>query len=475
MVRCIQLVLRCTCTFRTPSAHYLGPPSNTALSPTLLTWSIFSEQPCSFCYPALTAAAMKLTPMLNVRSLVAKLHPPLPATARESAQLLSILQASFRKHLDDAHPPLESTPSTSLAGPGRNTTSSNASAVAASNHLQSILAHPLFARNADERQDDSSAAAKAVAMFDAAMATGIAQWPLMRDCVSMYQSSPPAPSGPKLGPRIRIWFNSSTPSTRENFLVKSDLRHIVPIMYADGEEQAVWEWLRALFAGDFGTSHRTTSFDPKSPTWQAQEANLVYLMVRERIRARNFPAAVQEYAHALRYMIQSGRFPTLVKESDLHVGLNSMLKTSKLLSAFIIACRNKHLAAEDTFNHFLEVDAYWSNIPRYQPLLVQIYHPTAPNADALYASLSRGQFTKLLPSDRSGIKYIITAIQDGAQLYRDQGQPSKAGFISAEIRQIFHNMDLKRIVVNDARTILGFRNKLPSRDPMPRNTSLAIG
>src|SRR5262249_27790279 len=145
----------------------------------------------------------------------------------------------------------------------------------------------------------------------------------------------------------------------------------------------------------------------------------------------------------------------------------SMLKTSKLLSAFIIACRNRHPASEDIFNHFLDVDVYWSNIPRYQPLLVQIYHPTAPNADPLYGSLSRGIFAQLLPADRSGIGYIIPAIQDGAQLFIDRGQPSKARFISAEVCQIFHDADLKRIASSDAGAILGFRNKLPASDPLP--------
>ena len=84
--------------------------------------------------PATAAGQRALSTLAN------KLHPQLPLTPRESQQLLSLLTASFRRHLDREHPVhtaevahLHSTvPKAARHDPG--TTTSTSSAALASQH-----------------------------------------------------------------------------------------------------------------------------------------------------------------------------------------------------------------------------------------------------------------------------------------------------------------------------------------------------
>ena len=74
-----------------------------------------------------------------LKSLAKSIHPPLIVTPLESKKLLHLLQASFRKQLNDEHPVHSKEPSPTSA------------------HLQSILSSPLFGqpreRNARKNRD----------------------------------------------------------------------------------------------------------------------------------------------------------------------------------------------------------------------------------------------------------------------------------------------------------------------------------
>src|SRR5271156_608532 len=108
---------------------------------------------------------MKLTSVLRIRSLLNRLHPPLPPnTPRESERLLSVLQSAFKRQLDDAHPP----PATdaSKAPSVIALESPNSSINAAEAHLHSILHHPLLITS---KYKAKTAAAGAVALFNYAI------------------------------------------------------------------------------------------------------------------------------------------------------------------------------------------------------------------------------------------------------------------------------------------------------------------
>ncbi|KAF2745208.1 hypothetical protein M011DRAFT_388815, partial [Sporormia fimetaria CBS 119925] len=94
-----------------------------------------------------------------LKALASKLHPSLPLTPRESAQLLALLTSSFRAHLDRAHP---GTPSAETKHASKPFSSKEAplapaisSHVSATRHIDSILTNPLFAVQPHPRGTDA--------------------------------------------------------------------------------------------------------------------------------------------------------------------------------------------------------------------------------------------------------------------------------------------------------------------------------
>ena len=70
---------------------------------------------------------MRTTGGLSWKSLLSKLHPPLPLTSKDSVKILALLNASFRQQLDRQRP--AEYPDTEHY---------------TNTHLQSILTNPLF-------------------------------------------------------------------------------------------------------------------------------------------------------------------------------------------------------------------------------------------------------------------------------------------------------------------------------------------
>src|SRR2546423_2758972 len=133
---------------------------------------------------------MRLTPNLGVRSLVAKLHPPLLKTPRESQQLLSVLDSAFKRQLDDAHPPVNPVKSLGIGQARANDiVFANPSVNAANDHLLSILHHPLLETKGGQNTDTKSSAARAVTLLDNAIMEGRVTLVLLEQCISIYNQS----------------------------------------------------------------------------------------------------------------------------------------------------------------------------------------------------------------------------------------------------------------------------------------------
>lgn len=85
------------------------------------------------------------------KSWASKLHPQLPLDSKESHKLLSAITHSFRKHLDEAHPPPQddsgSRPKALAASPSKPGAqqAQPSSANLADRHLASLFSNPAFA------------------------------------------------------------------------------------------------------------------------------------------------------------------------------------------------------------------------------------------------------------------------------------------------------------------------------------------
>ncbi|KAF2280077.1 uncharacterized protein EI97DRAFT_110136 [Westerdykella ornata] len=203
--------------------------------------------------------------------LASKLHPQLPLSPRESAQLLAILTTSFRAHLDRAHPlvPPEGTPEDNEArrqhhAGSRNSISSHgdSSHLAAREHIQSILTNPLFAVNPQRRSsertktDAQSVLRDPLGWFLDQVALGLADLPKAAMCLQMLHKMPRdatrtdsscrASDSPRPAFHIAQWLQSSGMDRSPEFLcydVNRLLRPLVGRLLGEGEIAIVWGWL----------------------------------------------------------------------------------------------------------------------------------------------------------------------------------------------------------------------------------------
>jgi hypothetical protein len=379
---------------------------------------------------------MKLTSILYVPSWISKLHPPMPTTTKENRQLLSLLGSSFQRQLDEAHPPIQSTEpphrqSMPISGPAVD----NTSARATKNHLQSLLQHPVLCRKEVNYRKPIFAAANAATMIDQAMLGGEVNLDALRKCMRSYIQTSPR-QGPvimdksHLGRKVSAWFTSSSAATKKKFLSSPGiLASAVPILYADGLEEDVWEWLRMLYAGSLDTSNIQQYSDrqlhAKHLQRILQEIHLTFLMIREALRRRRLDAAILHFIHACGYMQRTGRMSPQVRSSQ------PWLATTKTVTMALLGRRYQHRLSAHTYDCFLQHHSLWSSSSAFAFELVCLYHPLRPSAKELVAAVSQANdqvealFDQVKAMDDRTQKVVLKSLLDGAQFLLEQN-PSSA-------------------------------------------------
>ncbi len=394
---------------------------------------------------------MKLTPTLYVRSWIAKLHPPMPTTPQENKQLLSLLSSSFQRRLDDAHPPVqpkENVPQATVyvSGPAVD----NSSARATMDHLQSLLHHPLLAQNTAHHPRAQTEAAQAAVMMDQAMLRGQADLDLVDRCMQVYLrtlQSTDVKDEFRLGRRITAWYTSSSPATKERFLSSPGaIRNAVPILYADGLEEAVWEWLEVLYSRkvDVADSQRETEVSTASKTsqWVLQETHLTFLMIKETLRRSRLDAAVQQLVQACAYMSNTGRMSSFVRSSQ------PWQAATKSITLALLRRRHQHGLSAALFDQFLNSRSSWSDSDSLISRLIPLYHPTQPSAQELAMTVERasdsiqGHFDHMKAMSESAQKVVLNALLDGAQLLslQDSSSVRQAQLILELVEKHFPNL-----------------------------------
>ncbi|KAL5405486.1 hypothetical protein PMIN06_003753 [Paraphaeosphaeria minitans] len=210
------------------------------------------------------AAAARRT----LSSLASKIHPQLPLTPRESQQLLNLLTTSFRSHLDREYPsgPSEAPPastSTQLVKveKSRRLPSSYDSA---SEHIDSILSNPLFARKPSRRVSDLAAASALndpFAWFLDQAAIGTADIPKAALCLDLLPRSQNTTKGRRgslsnsdrrPASMIAEWLRTSGRETSKEFLIsqlstkgaprRNLVNRLVPLLLFEGNHAPLWRW-----------------------------------------------------------------------------------------------------------------------------------------------------------------------------------------------------------------------------------------
>lgn len=396
---------------------------------------------------------MKLTPTLYVRSWIAKLHPPMPTTPQENKQLLSLLSSSFQRRLDDAHPPVqpkENMPQATTVGVSGPAVD-NSSARATMDHLQSLLHHPLLAQNAVHHPKAQTEAAQAATLMDRAMLKGRADLDLVNRCMQVYLrtlQSGEVKDELRLGRRISAWFTSSDPATKERFLSSPGaLRNAVPILYADGLEEVVWEWLELLY------SRKVDVVDSRV----LQETHLTFLMIKEALRRSRLAAAVQQFVQACAYMSSTGRMSSFVRSSQ------PWQASSRAVTLALLRRRHRHGLSAVLFDQFLHHRSSCADPDSLTSKLIPLYHPTQPSAQELAMTLEQANnsiqahFDHIKVSSGSAQKVVLNALLDGAQLLllQDSSSVQQAQLILDLVEKQFPNLSaVKHKEATKKRTIL---------------------
>jgi len=382
---------------------------------------------------------MRLTPALYVRQLLAKLHPPLPPSARESQKLLNLLETSFRRHLDEVHPAPQ-TPIATNSPHGLSTVPDPAHATinATNSHWESILQHPLLRQRGEPHPRQGGLTTAAVDGFDQALLSKTLDGALVRTYARRYRhglKNGESVSGEsKLGVRIAAWLASAEATQKKAFLtnvpVMTDVLHV---LYSDGLEHIVWEWLRILYERDFGpvSKVRRQELDLQSPDMLQAEDNFVSLMMRASIQRGSLNDAAQQFAQACEYRAQSGR--AFVEFSDEKDGLlyQPMFQSWRRLSASVLYRRGKHAVSAPLFDTMLKYSIPFSWAPSVPKAFLMIYHPTKPSAKLLDSKTRTASFVEPFLSWQNNLsgtfkRALLMAVLDAAQLSLVQNHQARA-------------------------------------------------
>ena len=192
---------------------------------------------------------MRTTLALHWKTLVNKIHPPLPLTARDSQRLLNLLNSSFRQRLDRTHPTDEEHH--------------------VDTHVQSILTSPLFlatsARSATIFQHVSQQTihppswqekmnVEPMTVLQDCIARGAADLETARLCLDAQMRKCSTSSdvsfvmkSSNAGSIVQHWLWSSGRETSLDFLQDARLtRLLIQFLVAEGRHNRVSSWIRHL-------------------------------------------------------------------------------------------------------------------------------------------------------------------------------------------------------------------------------------
>jgi hypothetical protein len=380
---------------------------------------------------------MRITSSLAIRKLLSSIHPPLsPQSPRESKQLLNVLESAFQRRLDEVHP----SPKTVLKGQdtydGADTIPDPAHRVTHSTqaHLDTILGHPLFNQPSTTFLQRHSLADSAVKTFDDALREHGADTDLVQACCLKYlegvSKRGKCPDDRKLGPRLARWFYGLAGGAKKTLLLdEKSMEPLVCVMYADGREGDVWQWLQVLYERSFGDGLLNQPMDPAldAPRYARAEDRLVSLMIRETARRRRLQEAMQLYIQAYEYRwdrqpVASGveSQPTLLQRS-----------WRQIAGAVLTSPSRRELSVPAKL--YATLMSYGVSIEEspFDPVFLKVYDPSKASAVPLYHKLKNSTFAASLvrwqsKTNRSIRRVILVSILDAAELSLQQNLPNQA-------------------------------------------------
>lgn len=386
------------------------------------------------------------------KSLASKIHPQLPLTTRESQQLLNLLTTSFRTHLDREHPTAPSEPppastSTQLiqVEQSRRLPSSYDSA---SEHIDSILSNPLFARKPSRRGSDSAvtnALNDPVAWFLDQAAIGAADVSKASLCIDLCkrrQSNTKLPrdslSGSHQRPASMIaeWLRTSGEETSREFLIyhppvrtalgKTVYRYdnhlvakLAPLLLAEDNLAPLWRWY--TYEPENGDALKQAEVSPF-------KAQLLRTMV-DAARTRDEAFAIFQYAFQMADAGKRNGYAT------------SLGKAAAYLVNAIVADHQVQCTPELYEQFALSTGSFvWK--PVVQAMLC-LYHPTEPDPQPILKIVkSPDSFLASAQSKSSRRRFVVRMCLGAAQQLIKEGKLADAQIVMNFAKEYFGDLVL---------------------------------
>lgn len=206
----------------------------------------------------------------GLKSWASALHPQLPLSRRESQRLLNALTSSFRRQLEDEHPPhensdarpqLDKTPDAGVRT-DRSQGLHSSSAAFADRHLQSVLTNPLLAHGKVAKKPDAATVTAElqknpkkdpIELLEEYQQRGHATVPIAVACLDSFaktlESLPEderkgAIAETGAGKRTLLWIWKNKVYNREDFNANPRLAdRMVYFIVQEGQDKYLWNWL----------------------------------------------------------------------------------------------------------------------------------------------------------------------------------------------------------------------------------------
>ncbi|KAL9120625.1 MAG: hypothetical protein Q9187_002820 [Circinaria calcarea] len=380
---------------------------------------------------------MNVSAIRLLRSLTSRIHPPLPLNPRESQQLLSLLNASFRQQLDREHP----------------TDSSNQTGVT-DTHFQSILSSPLFTNPrvrpqasanlksfhpGDSFEEAEHLVSNSIEHFRQQVAGGAANLKIAKECLhesmnnwtTLQQDSTNKTHGPPkiCGPILHwLWSRGSYQSL--DFL--EDRRFVAlltPFLVLEGRKQVIWQWLETL--------NDTIRYLPvggeKVPAQVLTQAALIRLYIVTIIRhGGGFGEALHEFLSIV------NRVSTVAYPNSSWIA--TVLTPAGMSLAFIFTEEFRRSNCDaDQYNAFLDsmnVWGYSDQISCFNASL-RLHHPLNPDAAPSLRYLRAKSVKTLEKSGPYPRKRIMLLCLDTAQTLLSNGHETDAIWVLGFLQDNF--------------------------------------
>ena len=368
---------------------------------------------------------MRVTSALLVRQFIAKLHPPLPGSAKEAQKLAALLQSSFKRHLDEQHPAPQTDGLLRPAGGHLPINVSSVSGEATHRHLEAILDHPLLQENQSVSSLDLFSQRK-LALWDQAAMENLINLAFVEKILCDYDElrEKTFRMSTELCKRIVAWFSTANNKLKEKLLTRRDtISKVLPLLYSAKREDVAWEWLSLLYSGDLKQGNFASQFDTRSVPWLNYEDHFVSCMVKESLKKRSLTTAATEYVEACSYRAQSGRASTTL-EASVRTGnlpYQPLWWTWKLLSTSILQKNKAHGIPAELFDQVMSFSvpthtAFWIDVA-----FLHLYRPQGPSTKQLLARLSNPVWVSsfLAWKDTRSVRFqksLVSSVLDAAQM-----------------------------------------------------------